>query len=131
MRVFPLWENEDVSRVFGVCECDKPDGGCTHGNGGLGSRSTLSSVRMSSLGSWQCCSGLSPGTLRASSNGAISGELPKMLERAEAEVARMAVVRAVKNFMLVGCRCVLSRGSRGGVEGGGGVGEGGCWQAWR
>ena len=72
--------------------------GMIYGRGGLGSRSTLSRVKRSSLGSWQCCSGLSPGTLSASSNGAISGELPNRL--AEAEVARTAEVRAVMNFML-------------------------------
>ncbi len=60
----------------------------TYGNGGLGSRSTLSRVRMSSLGSWQCCSGFSPGTLISSAKGATSMLLPKMLDLALAEAAR-------------------------------------------
>lgn len=74
--------------------------GRTHGNGGLGSRSTLSSSRMSSLGSWQCWSGFSPGTLIESSNGATSMLLPKMLDLALAEAARRAVGRSERNLML-------------------------------
>ena len=76
----------------------------TYALGGLGVRSTLSRVRMSSLGSWQCWSGLSPGTEREPSTfGAISGELPKMLERAETEVARSAEAAIVRNFIFAVC----------------------------
>ena len=108
------------------------DGG-SYGFGGLGSRSTLFNSRMSSFGSWQCCSGFSPGTLSASSKGAISGELPKRLERAETTVASSVVTRTARNFMLqspvltvelVSCRL------GGGGNGGGGAGGGElviCW----
>lgn len=69
--------------------------------GGLGSRSTLSKVRMSSLGSWQCCNGLSPGTDNEPSTlGAISEEVAKMLERADTEPANRAEAMMWTNFIL-------------------------------
>lgn len=60
--------------------------------GGLGSRSTLSRVKMSPLGSSQCCSGFLPGTdSDPSMFGEMAGEEPKS-ERAAAEEASKAVV---------------------------------------
>ena len=83
--------------------------GGAYGNGGLGSKSTLSKSKISFSGSWQCCKGFSPGTLRLSSNGATSIELPKSDERAEtvAVAVRRVVARKVRNLMLDNSVCAI------------------------
>lgn len=83
----------------------------TYALGGFGSRSTLFRVRMSPLGSWQCCSGFSPGTeSEPSTFGATAGELPKREERAATELARKAVATVKR------CMVGVSEGEGGLVE---------------
>lgn len=70
------------------------DVGKTHAFGGLGVRSTFFNARISSLGSAQCSSGLSPGTARLESSGV------KDSERAETLAARRAEVARERSFMV-------------------------------
>lgn len=65
----------------------------THAFGGLGVRSTFFRARMSSAGSPQCSSGLSPGTARLESSGV------KDNERADTLAARSTDVAKERSFM--------------------------------
>lgn len=95
--------------------------------GGFGLKSTFSSVKISSLGSAQCCSGFSPGTdSELSTFGVISTPLPNTempLLRAQAVEVRSAEVARARNFMVTAL-WIYQEDDDGEVGGGEGDGSG-------